>query len=199
MPRHGFTDEEVGAIKNRILREAAAIVGKTGLGGLSMRILGDAVDLTPGALYRYFPSKKDLLWAMWDNAITELRIAFDTFRNEPQPLEAVRGMLRAYADFALADRDRFRALFLENNPETSDVLTRDPNALAPYEALRGAVALACARGLLRKSDSDRASHMLWASVHGVLTLAVTVPEIDFGDVNTLVDETITTVLHGLKA
>lgn len=198
MPRHRLTEAEIADFRTRILREATAIVGRVGTSGLSMRALGKAVGLTPGALYRYFSSRQELLWAMWEHAVIELRVVFAELSSESDPLEAVRGMLRAYSAFALADTDRFRALFLENDQGTHDLLVRDPNALAPYDALRNAVAVASRRGLLRAGDADRLSQILWASVHGALTLAITIREVHFGDVDALVNEAMEAVLRGLK-
>lgn len=198
MPRLALSEAETQKKRNAVVREATLIVGRLGLNGLSMRALGDAVGLTPGALYRYFPSKQDVLWAMWAVAIGDLRAAFAGVRNDGDPLSSIRSMMAAYVRFALADRDRFRALFLENDQGSIDLLTCDPDALAPYQALRAEVADAMARGLLRPGAPEQATNMLWSGVHGVLTLAVTVREIDFGDIETLAGETLETLLRGLR-
>ncbi len=43
MPRPSQTTAEFDVTKARILREATQIVGRVGLAGLSMRVLGDGV------------------------------------------------------------------------------------------------------------------------------------------------------------
>ncbi|MGK8642943.1 TetR/AcrR family transcriptional regulator [Brucella anthropi] len=58
MPRQPLTDDEINHTRRRILREAAMIVGKGGIAGLSMRTLAQRLGLTPGALYRYFPRSR---------------------------------------------------------------------------------------------------------------------------------------------
>ena len=197
MPRHAQPSREFDATRLRILHEATRIVGRVGLNGLSMRALGEGVGLTPGALYRYFPSKQDLLWSMWESALADLKHGFAACTEEKDPVRAIRCMLGAYASFALHDLDRFRALFLENDQGGLNLLDRDPEALAPYLALREAIGLAKSSSTLFSGDVDRLTQILWAATHGALTLLVTVREIDFGDREAFVSETIEAVLRGL--
>ena len=65
MPRTALTDTQVEAGRARILAAALKIVGSDGLEALSMRSLADAVALTPGALYRYFANKDEVIEAIF--------------------------------------------------------------------------------------------------------------------------------------
>src|SRR5579872_2930800 len=65
MPRTALTDAQVEAGRARILAAAHRIVGSAGFEGLSMRSLADAVELTPGALYRYFKNKDQVIEAVF--------------------------------------------------------------------------------------------------------------------------------------
>lgn len=136
---------------------------------------------------------------MWQNAIDELKAVFAELSVASEPIDAVRGMMRAYAEFALGNHDRFRVLFLENDQGSLDLLAGDINALAPYDLLRDCVSVASRERQLPSGDIDRMSQILWASVHGALTLVITVREIDFGDVDRFVNDTIDTVLSGLQS
>lgn len=197
MPRASLTELEVMGARERILREAVGIVSRKGFAGLSMRTLGEAVNLTPGALYRYFPSKQNLLRAMWKNGIDELTAVFAAFVVGSDPIKALRGMMIAYAEFALADHDRFRVLFLENDQGNFELVAGDLDTLAPYDVLRNCVSLASREGVFPK-DIDRTSQILWASVHGAVTLLITVREVDFGNGQSFISETIDAALRGLQ-
>jgi AcrR family transcriptional regulator len=52
-----------------ILDTAMAIAGKEGITGLTVHRLADRLDLTVGALYRYFPSKDAILTALQIRAV----------------------------------------------------------------------------------------------------------------------------------
>lgn len=55
-----------------ILRAAIALIDVDGLGALTMRRLGSSLDVEAMALYRYFPSRHDLLDALVDHVVTEV-------------------------------------------------------------------------------------------------------------------------------
>ena len=114
MPRAAFTETEVEAGRARILAAAHKIVGSDGLDALSMRSLAEAVALTPGALYRYFVNKDQVIEAVFGGgtALDDRLLAIANSR--VSDLNAVRQALQAYADFAFEDEVRFRSLFLKH-------------------------------------------------------------------------------------
>jgi AcrR family transcriptional regulator len=65
MPRPPLTETQVKAGRARIVKAALKIIGSEGFEALSMRTLADAVELTPGALYRYFASKDEVTEAVF--------------------------------------------------------------------------------------------------------------------------------------
>ncbi|MFN3499186.1 MAG: helix-turn-helix domain-containing protein, partial [Pannonibacter indicus] len=67
-----MTDEELAAVQARILAETARIVAAEGYAALSMRKLAEGLNLTAGALYRYFPTKQHLMIAYCSSAIETL-------------------------------------------------------------------------------------------------------------------------------
>ena len=199
MSRPALSEDELAAFRAKILKTTTAIIGKAGFVGLSMRALAMELGLTPGAIYRYFASKQDLLRALWEDALDSLHKRFEEidaiFEDEQ---EAIAAMLKAYAVFALADHDRFRLLFLENDYGVADMLHLEKVALPPYEILRRRVETSVSRELLVGDDPERLTHVLWACVHGAVTLVITVKEFDFGDASTFVDLTIATAIRGVS-
>jgi AcrR family transcriptional regulator len=144
-----------------------------------MRQIAKEVGLTAGALYRYFPTKHALMVAYWSESIGALhsqlvRIAGDA----ADPRDCLLQMVRAYVAFALEDRPRFRTMFLENDHGELGEFGRSATLLAPFHIFRDA-------------------QILWASVHGVLTLAENIDPMDFGDVAALADLAAQTTLAGL--
>lgn len=77
--------EEPPSAKRRLSRELVvttglAYVDEHGLEGLSMRRLGAVLGVEAMSLYRYVPSKEDLLDAIVDAMVDEMRTDGDTFR-----------------------------------------------------------------------------------------------------------------------
>lgn len=200
MPRLPMSEENFNRTRSRILNEAATIVGRDGLARLSMRSLGDRMGMTPGALYRYFPSKKDMLLSFWDEALTALGDRFAAIdETEPRATQAIRQMLFAYGTFCLEDHDRFRLLFLENDHGTVDELVGRNTLFVPYDLILRRVNDALKRGCFRPGDGRALTNTLWAGLHGAVTLLVTVREIDFGDPDQFLNETVNILMRGLSA
>ncbi|MDH4412324.1 MAG: TetR/AcrR family transcriptional regulator [Rhizobium sp.] len=199
MPRPALTAEDIRSFRKAIMAAAAKIVGRDGLAQLSMRGVADSLGVTAGALYRYYPSKQDLIIDFCRDAITDLRNRFDEIhRTTDDPLSAIRSMLKVYARFGLEDRDRFRMLFLENDQGLTAPLMEDEATLLPYRQLAEQVAKAATAGLIVTADSERSTQIIWGGVHGLVTLSSTFNDFDFGNVDQLVDEMIELFISGLS-
>lgn len=198
MPRVPMSAEQFEGVRTRILAETAIIVGREGLSGLSMRTLARQLRLTPGALYRYFPAKQDLLTSLFENALLRLGERFAEIDHDGcSPVQSVRAMLMAYARFGLEDHDRFRLLFLENNDAVTREVFQRHMPLLPYDMLVGQVERAIESEIFDTIDIAGAAHMLWAGVHGAVTLVVTVDDIEFGPPVQFVTGTVDTLIRGL--
>ena len=199
MPRPALTDDEIETFRKTIMTAAARIVGRDGLGQLSMRGLADSLGLTAGALYRYYPSKQDLLLAFFADSLAELRRRFDQIhRSADDPLAAIRSMMIAYARFGLEDRDRFRMIFLENDQGITAPVTEDEQAMRPYRQLTEQVTRANAMGLIVSTNTERTTQIIWGGVHGLVTLSSTFDNLDFGNADQLVGEMIDLLISGLR-
>lgn len=198
LPRQALTEEEVEQGRQRILQAAARIINKDGIGGLSMRALAAGLGLTTGALYRYFPSKQDILLAYWDQALRALVHRIATIeQSEAGTLPVIRAMLVAYATFCLEDSDRFRLLFLHNGDDgaVTEVLGQT-NGLAAHSLLLKRVEEAIETGAFAARDAASVCNILWAGVHGAVVLLVTVTEVDFGAPQPFAEQTIDALMRG---
>lgn len=196
MPRLPLSDDQIEHTRARILAEAACIVRQDGYAKLSMRTLASAVGLTAGALYRYFPGKHQVLVDYCAEALDELYQQMrDVSAREENLLLRIEQLLIAYGRFALADRDRFRILFLDE--EVGQLEISDPRILAAYDLVQQQIADAQKQGLLGPLPLDTATRILWGAVHGVVALATTVSEIDFSDADNLVLTAARNALRGL--
>lgn len=199
MPRAAFTETEVEAGRHRILAAAHKLVGSDGLDALSMRSIADAVELTPGALYRYFANKDQLIEAVLGGgtALDDRLLAIANSR--VSDLKAVRQALKAYADFAFEDEIRFRTLFLKHHgPAGRAFHARGPRR-AGAEAVKQRIQTAIDAGIFRKLDGDIAFQVLWGAVHGAVALILTAEGYPFAARSKLVDTAIENALRGMMS
>lgn len=200
MSRPPLTDDQVNEMRRRLLAETGRLIARDGYGGFSMRRLAAAVEMTAGALYRYFPTRQHVLLAYFGAALAALGDRLSAITEaEPDPLRGLYRLALAYADFCLEDRDRFRLLFLENDQGQMLELAQDPILLRPYQLLRGRVGQAILAGAIRPYPVDQATQLLWGAVHGVICLSITVVEIDFGAARPLAEAAATMAINGLSS
>jgi AcrR family transcriptional regulator len=197
MPRVAFTETQVDAGRARILAAAHKIVGADGLDALSMRSLADAVELTPGALYRYFVNKDQVVEAVFGGgtALDDRLLAIANGR--VSDLNAVRQALQAYADFAFEDQVRFRTLFLKHYGQGGRAFHARGSQRPGTEALRQRVDAAIQSGVFRKMETDLALQVLWGAVHGVVALVLTAEGFPFAARTKLVDAAIENAIRGM--
>lgn len=200
MPRAPLTEREREEVRQRILAAAQILFDNQGLEAVSMRAIGGRVGLAASALYAYFPSKQDLVRALWQSALNDLEQRFQQLSSrESDPLQAIIRLGQAYADFAVQNPVRYRLLFMA--PPSPAQIDAETHFLARgqeiYGHLRARVAEAIDRGWLRPSDPDLAAQTLWAGLFGVLGLHATCTVFPICERQAMLDTMMRTLLRGM--
>ncbi|MEM6958285.1 MAG: TetR/AcrR family transcriptional regulator [Myxococcota bacterium] len=162
------------ANRERILDAAAQLVAIDGLEALSIARVANLADYTPGALYRYFPSKEALLSALAIEATARVGAALAGC--EGPPLTRAVSCAQRYVRFASDEPHVFALLstltaeprtLVDSAPHSDDVALALTNVLAPVAAMLEAAAN---DGKLAQGDAMERALMLWAALHGALQL-----------------------------
>ncbi|MEM9067746.1 MAG: TetR/AcrR family transcriptional regulator [Myxococcota bacterium] len=161
------------ANRERLLEVAADLIAAEGVDALSIKKVADGADYTPGALYRYFPSKDALLAAVVIRVIGELAGAIRDAGPE-SPLGRVVAQALAYAAFSQRNPHGFALIttmiaepriLIEDASQVARAITE---ALLPV----GVSLNVCAReNVLADGDAQERAVLLWASVQGTTQLA----------------------------
>ena len=198
MPKRPFSEEALTEGRRTIGRAAEKLMSAHGTTALSMRVLAEEVGLTAGAIYRYFPSKAELLAFCWSEALEALAQRFrEIDSSDLGPADSLSDMLLAYASFGLEDIDRFRVLFMPTDSTTQGANV-EPVPEAFLLAMKQAD-LAVEADILVDISPDTALRILWSSVHGMLALKDSDPSPDFRYDMELLSTSIDVALHGLSS
>ncbi|MEO8797526.1 MAG: TetR/AcrR family transcriptional regulator [Polyangiaceae bacterium] len=169
----------------RILDAAMGLIADGGLTGLSMTKLADAVTYTPGALYRYFPSKDALLSQLVVRTLTDVRLhgacVLALLPASASPLARVVALGLAYRAFAKAEPHRFGLLamtmaepriLLEEQADTEPVALAMIAAMQPLsDALRIAAEAGLLSAVSREGELTERTLCLFALLQGMLQLS----------------------------
>lgn len=161
----------------RILDAAMGMVVDGGFEALSVNKLAAELDYTPGALYRYFPSKDALVSALVGEIIAE--VGADLSRaalGDRPPLARVVACARTWRDYAERHPQRFGLVsMLLAVPRL--VISSDVAGAAAVEALLAALAppidalgAAAKTGALTPGDALERAVLLFSGLQGVLLL-----------------------------
>jgi hypothetical protein len=121
----------------------------------------------------------------------------------PDPYERVFAFGRGYVRFAEERPETYRLIFMEEDELTQHVLGDLDDENMPgnsaFEAISSTVAELVASGVFKPIDPDDGARILWAGLHGLISLKVSCPDSPFGDVDFrhLTDVMLDALAHGL--
>ena len=180
-------EQEKEELRQTILKAAGALFLEQGYDGFSMRRLAESIGYSPATLYLYFRDKDDLLFTVVDEGFKRFgeqlaRAAAST--NDPRMRLDALG--QAYVSFGLRHPVYYQLMFMRR----VDFLTQ-PRAgeqqprLEAFRVLQDAVQAAMDAGVMQPGDAQSCSDALWAMMHGIVALAISMPMFDAARVQKL--------------
>ncbi|GAA3239512.1 TetR/AcrR family transcriptional regulator [Dactylosporangium siamense] len=110
-PAHGLESR-----RELLLAAAIRLFHRLGYHAVGMEDIGAAAGINASSVYRYFPSKGDLLAAAYYRASDRLAASTATaLRGATGPGDAVRRLVAAYVGFAFGESDLVSVYLAENN------------------------------------------------------------------------------------
>ena len=191
--------EKLG-VRRAILAAAGELLLESGYAAFSMRKLAERIGYTPTTVYRYFRDKDALLMMVVGDGFTifeeKLRQAI---YGEPDPFLQLRALGRAYITFGLDHPVHYRVMFMERADfwNTMPAEICEP-MMASFEVLRAIVERAIASGETSQHEAETVSQAIWAQVHGVVALALTMPFMDTDKAQRMAEASLALVIDGFR-
>ena len=186
--RPSLSDEEKNAKRTEIASIALRLFLEEGFQSVSMRRLGKEVGMTPMALYRYFPSKLDILTNLWGHIID---LAFENVKvikgQTHDPKEELCQICNAYVGYWRDNPAHYHLVFMSGGVSNSTVklFVEQQNVIAKFEIFF--VYLAELRSEPRDSASiKRAADGLITHLHGIMHSLITMQGYSWTDQKTLI-------------
>lgn len=164
-------------LRGRILQEAIVLFVDEGYHGFTMRKLATRIGYTPTTIYFYFKSKDELLFEVISNGWALFREYIGVAQGDP--LISLTRLGERYLDFAFENPELYKLMFI-TRPQFLFDLRAD--RVTPRWGMLGEVA-ALAGDAFGAAGKDRETRealaaLFWAEVHGLASLALTVPLVD---------------------
>ena len=174
---------EKAVFREEVLAAARAIVLEEGFDALTMRKIADAVEYSPGTIYLYFESRDAIAFEMCRGGFEELRAALSPAAAIADPEKRLRELGRLYVQFGIERSETYRLIFMEDAKYSSAIFAkRADDADSPgMQALQLLVVtmeeLRAAGRLLSDASAQELAETIWASVHGIVSLAITFTQV----------------------
>ena len=149
-------------------------------------------EARPPAVYRHFKSRDELVLRVCEKAFREFdEQVRSTAASEPDPLRALRGLAAAYVEFGRRHPEHYRILFLSCPDEAARRAAPSGDAgLVAFTHLHAAVLRCIEAGQLPEQDATRTALCLWAAMHGLTSLLVSMPGFPSPPVEELVEKAV---------
>jgi AcrR family transcriptional regulator len=156
-------------MRDRLVEVGWGLLLQGGPPAVTMKAVASALGVTSPALYRHVASQDELLDLLRERAGASFAVALVAGLRGGDARERLRSLGLAYVEFGLDHPAVYRLLFVDQ-PMTR--LSPAPTAPgAGYRLLVDRVAeVAAAGGLPADADPDQVAMLLWATVHGLVTL-----------------------------
>jgi AcrR family transcriptional regulator len=157
MPRHRFPDT-----RDRIEHAALRLFVEQGVRDTTVRDIARAVDMSEGALYRHFPSKEDLVWALFERHYVAFAHQLQAVAGRERTARAkVAAMIREFCREHDEHPTRFQFLLFVQHGQLGKL---GLEALTPVQVMRGVLADAIASGELPGQPADLATAIVFGVV-----------------------------------
>ena len=193
-------EREKEDVRRRILEAAHDLFETRGYENVTMRAVADAIEYSPTTIYHHFANKDALVEALCFSDVEKLSAAMNHGPLPTNPVDRIRALGRAYAAFGITNPNHYRFMFMTAGDWKRHANEEDTPPARSYALLREAVVEAMDQGLFHKDDVDLVAQVLWAGIHGVVSLVITFKPEQFPRVPPrpgLIEASIEATLHGL--
>ena len=196
-----------GQLRQELITAARQLLASAGAESeLSIRGVARAAGVHPQAFYLHFDNLDALLYEVYAAEFSELTSALQQAAAGAEPgAAALRAMCQEYARFALSQPARYRLLMTVRGQHHAGWRPDQLPGAPALRLLREALAAArpgsrhpsASRQQSRGQSPDQAVVLLWATLHGLVTLRVSRPSFPWPPIEQLVDQAVDTSLNSL--
>lgn len=170
MARAPLTVAELDAFRERAVAAATKLFAERGYAGVTLRSLAKALGVSPMTPYRYFANKEELFAMVRTEALRRFAdVQRDAVSGIEDPEEALQTLGRVYVRFALDEPDAYHTIFDILQAQAGSYPELESEQARAFSYLHAAVTAAVEAELMQGEPLRRA-HMLWAQVHGLVSL-----------------------------
>ncbi|MDX2193244.1 MAG: TetR/AcrR family transcriptional regulator [Gemmatimonadales bacterium] len=170
--------DEKEDLRREIIDAAGALLLQGGYDAFSMRRLAERIGYSATTIYRYFRDKEAVIHAVLREGFRRFGSALKAAESSSDDAMAqLEAECHAYVRFGLENPTFYRVMFVDC-VDTLGRFEHGPDEEpfdASYQVLVRTVARVAARGFVPADRVEALSALLWAQVHGIVVMLLTMP------------------------
>jgi AcrR family transcriptional regulator len=192
--------QEKQDLREVILRAASRLFAEHGYERFSLRQVAEQIGYSPTTIYLYFKDKDDLLFAVVEEGFVRFgQQLADAAASKEEPIARLGALGRAYISFGLQNPVHYQLMFMQR----ADFLIgfrpgEDKPRIDAFRVLHDTVQYGIDAGAVRPGDVEAYSDALWALVHGVVALAISMPFIPAERIQRSAETALAMSIDGLR-
>lgn len=162
-------------LKNEILQAAKSLFTEKGFEATSIRAIAEKIEYSPATIYLYYKDKNEIVHALHREGFKLLVSHFEVLNNVSHPFERLKGMGRAYIQFALQNPDIYKLLFTMEEPlkHVATCFEDWDEGDRAFDILSRTVTECQSAGYFQGFEPIKLSFVIWSTMHGLCTLHIT--------------------------
>lgn len=156
-------------LKKQLIEEGSALLAEVGYNDFSLRQVSKILGVSHAAPYRHFKNKEELVVTIVEKGLDKFYdyLYSSVLKYPDAPLKQLREMGKQYILFSVRNRDLVKIIFF--NKENKD-LAKKIRSKNSYQLLVNVINECTSKKLIRTSNSELVSLLIWGEVHGLSCL-----------------------------
>jgi AcrR family transcriptional regulator len=163
---------DAAKMRSRILEAAMQLYLKGGYQNVTMRRIAAKIEYSPGTIYLYFQSKKDIMLQLCYQGFERLLKHQDTLEKISDPLERVSAGGRYYLAFALENPELYELMFATEEIFSETGPDEEAVPLRAFRKFAENVKACLDAGIFPAGEVETTAIALWATLHGLASLLI---------------------------
>lgn len=159
-------------LKKEILEAAKSVFSEKGYEATSIRAIAERIEYSPATIYLYYKDKNEIVHALHREGFKLLVSHFEVLNNVTHPFERLKGMGRAYIQFASQNPDIYKLLFSLEEPlqHVANCFEEWDEGDRAFDILSKTVSECQQHGYFHGFDPIQLSFVIWSTMHGMCVL-----------------------------
>lgn len=175
-------ERERAELRTRILEAGEKLFVREGYASVSMRKIAREIEYSPTTLYRYFKNKSEIMEHLLDRGYRGVRERYRRVLENPgeTPFDTLSMIIREYVEFGVSHPEHYHLWHSATRLKEemgSLMMIRGGERLPVYDLWVELIREAQARGEIAGEDPLDSFRLVWACVHGIISLRLQHPGI----------------------